>query len=128
MSADPYGPPKRFFGKGDVLRNAVLEFDERSQVEIESTLEKCVITVGQGSTLTIGPHGVLAGCQIIGAGEIVIHGKFLENGASPGIVGPKRLIVGKAGTVVAALQQPASLTQFGFEHGCSLSLKILRSR
>jgi uncharacterized protein YjbI with pentapeptide repeats len=120
--------PKRFFGQGDVLRNATLEFVEKSQIEIESSLEKCTITLGTGTILTIGPKGVLTGCQIIGGGEIVVHGKFYQNGASPGIKDPSRLIVGKTGVVSGVVQQPLSLTQFSFEHGCSLDLKILKAQ
>jgi uncharacterized protein YjbI with pentapeptide repeats len=120
--------PKRFFGPGDVLRNATLEFSEKSQVEVESRFEKCTITLGAGATLTIGPQGVLAGCQIIGAGGIVVHGRFYENGKRHGMVGPSQLIVGKTGTVIATVQQPLTLTQFGFEHGCSLGLRILKSQ
>jgi uncharacterized protein YjbI with pentapeptide repeats len=119
--------PKRFFGQGDVLRGATLEFVENSRVEIESYLEDCTIHLGHGSTLTVGPHGVLTGCQIMGSGDIVISGKFHENGATPGIVGPRRLQVRKTGTVVTAVQQALTLTDFGFEHGCSLSLKIRKS-
>ena len=119
--------PKRFFGEGDSLRNATLEFNERSQIEIESSLEKCTITLGTGTTLTIGPKGVLTGCQIIG-GEIVVHGQFYETAVSPGIRDPGRLIVGKTGVVSAVVQQPLSLTQFSFEHGCSLNLKILKAQ
>ena len=119
--------PKRFFGQGDVLRSATLEFMENSRVEIESYMENCTIHLGHGSTLTVGPHGVLAGCQIIGSGNIIISGKFHENGASPGIVSPRRLQVRKTGTVVTAVQQASPYTEFGFEHGCSLSLKIRKS-
>ncbi|MGH9429011.1 MAG: pentapeptide repeat-containing protein, partial [Terriglobia bacterium] len=118
---------KRFFGQGDALRGATLEFSEDSQVEIESYFENCTIHLGDGSRLMVGPHGVLEGCQIIGSGDIMISGKFHENGVSPGIVGPRRLHVGQTGTVVAAIQQAVTLTEFGFEHGCSLSLKIRKS-
>jgi hypothetical protein len=57
---------KRFFGQGDVLRGATLEFIEDCQVEIESYLENCTIHLAQGTTLTVGPNGVLKGCQIVG--------------------------------------------------------------
>jgi uncharacterized protein YjbI with pentapeptide repeats len=119
---------KRFFGRGDVLRNATLEFGEKSLVEIESKFEKCSIKLGDGAHLIIGPNGVLEGCQISGSGEIVVHGQFSEDGNSPGIIGPKRLLVGKAGSVTGAVQQPPELTQFGFERGCHLKLKIFRSK
>jgi uncharacterized protein YjbI with pentapeptide repeats len=117
---------KRFFGKGDVLRNATLEFGEKSLVEIESRFENCSIAIAAGAVLTLGQHGVLYGCQIVGAGEVVINGEFKENGNGPGIVGPKRLIVGKSGAVSGSVQQPPELTEFGFEHGCRLRLKILK--
>ena len=117
---------RRFFGRGDVVRNAALEFNEGSQVEIESYLRDCTIVLGRGTRLAIGPEGVLEGCRVVGEGEIVIHGRFYENGSSPGIVGPSRLFVGKTGTVIAEIRQPATLTQFAFEHGCALNLKIRR--
>jgi uncharacterized protein YjbI with pentapeptide repeats len=115
---------KRFFGQGDVLRGATLEFSEDCQVEIESYLENCTIHLGHGSTLTVGSKGVLEGCQIVGSGDIVIAGEFIEGGVSPGIVGARRLHVAQTGTVIAAVQQASTLTEFGFEHGCSLSLRI----
>jgi hypothetical protein len=122
------GPPsdqaKRYFGKGDVLRNATLEFGDESVVEIESRFENCAIALAPGAVLTLGKHGVLQGCQVVGFGEIVIHGEFRENGKGPGIVGPKRLIVRKDGVVVSAVQQAPKLTEFGFEQGCRLRLKI----
>jgi len=117
-------PSKRFFGQGDVLRNATLEFGDKSRVEIESRFENCSIALGAGAVLKLGKHGVLQGCQIVGFGEIVINGEFKENGKGPGFVGPKRLIVGKDGVVSGSVQQPPELTEFGFEHGCRLRLKI----
>src|SRR5690606_318391 len=68
----------RYFGRGDVLRNASLQFDEGATVEIESLFEHCTITLGRGTELLIGPDGVLSGCQITGAGNITINGKFFE--------------------------------------------------
>jgi uncharacterized protein YjbI with pentapeptide repeats len=115
---------RRFFGQGDVLRNATLEFGEKSQVEIESRFENCSIALGAGAVLKLGKHGVLQGCQVVGFGEIVINGEFTENGKGPGFVGPKRLIVGKNGVVSGSVQQPPELTEFGFESGCRLRLKI----
>lgn len=115
---------KRFFGQGDVLRNATLEFGEKSQVEIESRFENCSIALGTGAVLRLGKHGVLQGCQVVGYGEIVIDGEFKENGKGPGFVGTKRLVVGKNGVVTGSLQQPPESTEFGFEKGCVLRLKI----
>jgi uncharacterized protein YjbI with pentapeptide repeats len=71
----------------------------------------------------------MAGVDLEGANlqKANLEGANLEGGASPGIVGPRRLHVGQTGTVVAAVQQAFTLTEFGFEHGCSLSLKIRKS-
>jgi uncharacterized protein YjbI with pentapeptide repeats len=121
----PSDSGKRFFGPGDVLRYAMLEFGSKSHVEIESRFENCQISLSAGAVLTLGRQGVLQGCQVVGYGEIVINGEFKENEKGPGIVGAKRLIVGKNGVVTASVQQPPQLTEFGFEHGCQLQLKIL---
>ncbi len=118
------GQPRRFFGKGDVLRHAALEFGQDSMVEIESRLEQCSIALKDGAKLVIGPDGVLDGCRIEGAGEIVVHGSFTETGGSPGIVGPKSLVVGKSGVVSGTVKQAPQLTQFGFERGAVLRLRI----
>ncbi|MGH9958566.1 MAG: hypothetical protein ACREBC_15775, partial [Pyrinomonadaceae bacterium] len=115
---------KRFFGKGDVLRNATLEFGDKSLVEVESRFENCSIALGTGAVLTLGKHGILEGCQVVGFGEIVIQGQFKESGKEPGIVGPKRLTVRKDGVVSCSVQQPPELTEFSFERGCSLRMKI----
>jgi uncharacterized protein YjbI with pentapeptide repeats len=119
---------RRYFGQGDILRNATLEFDKEAEIEIESYFENCSILLGPGARLTIGPAGVLAGCQIVGEGEIVILGKFYEKDHRPGIIGPLRLFVAETGTAVTMVQQPMTLTQFGFEHGCALSLTIRKSQ
>jgi len=115
---------KRFFGRGDVLRNAALEFGDKSLVEIESRFENCSISLGSGAVLKLGKHSVLQGCQIVGFGEIEIEGEFRENGEGPGIVGPKRMIVRKDGVVTGSVQQPPTMTEFAFENGCHLQLKI----
>jgi hypothetical protein len=114
---------KRYFGKGDVLRNASLQFDEGASVEIESLFEQCSIALGQGTELVIGTEGTLSGCQITGAGNITIHGKFFER-ASPGIAGASQLIVTSGGALVGAVEQPESATRFAFEPGCKLRMKI----
>ncbi|MCL2449734.1 MAG: pentapeptide repeat-containing protein [Polyangiaceae bacterium] len=114
---------KRYFGKGDVLRNAHLEFDAGAAVEIESLFEHCTISLGERTELVIGRGGVLSGCQIHGAGRITIHGKFVEHEA-PGIVGATQLVVSAHGSLVAAIEQPLESTRFGFEPGCMLRVKI----
>jgi uncharacterized protein YjbI with pentapeptide repeats len=118
---------RRLLGPGDTICHAAFEFSKGSQVEIEAHLRDCTIALGEGTRLVIGPEGVLAGCQVVGEGEIVIHGKFYENGFSPGIVGPGRMFVGKTGTVISEVRQRPTLTQFAFEKGCTLNLKIRQS-
>jgi uncharacterized protein YjbI with pentapeptide repeats len=115
---------RRYFGRGDVLRNATLQFDAGAQVEIDSLFQNCVINVGIDTELVIGPSGVLADCEIVGAGCITVHGKFFER-AAPGIVGARKLMVSARGAVVSAIAQNAELTGFAFESGCQLRVKII---
>jgi hypothetical protein len=115
---------RRYFGRGDVLRNATLAFDAGAQVEIDSLFQNCTINVGVETELVIGPSGVLADCEIIGAGCITVHGKFFERG-SPGIVGARKLIVSSRGAVVAAVAQSGEPTGFAFQSGCQLRVKII---
>jgi hypothetical protein len=115
---------RRYFGRGDVLRNANLAFDAGAQVEIDSLFQNCTINVGVETELVIGPSGVLADCEIIGAGCITVHGKFFEK-ASPGIVGARKLIVSARGAVVSAVAQSGEPTGFAFESGCQLRVKII---
>jgi Pentapeptide repeats (8 copies) len=124
QSSSGSGQGKRFFGQGDVLRNAALEFGDKSEVEIESRFENCSISLGTGAVLRLGQHGVMQGCQVVGFGEIDIRGEFKENGKGPGIVGPKRVTVRKDGIMSGSVQQPPTMTEFAFEHGCVLRLKI----
>jgi len=114
----------RFFGPGDVLRNATFEFGDKSVVEIESRFENCSIALGNGAVLRLGKQGALHGCQIVGFGEIEIAGEFRENDKAPGIVGPMRLLVRKDAVISGCVQQPPTLTEFAFEPGCHLQLKI----
>jgi uncharacterized protein YjbI with pentapeptide repeats len=113
----------RYFGRGDVLRNATLQFDAGAKIEIDSVFQNCTLNLGEATELVIGADGVLADCEIVGAGSITIHGKFFER-QSPGIVGPRNLIVSSRGAVVSAIQQHQALTSFGFESGCQLRVKI----
>jgi hypothetical protein len=118
---------KRYFGRGDVLRNAHLEFDSGASVEIESLFEQCTIALGNDAELVIGRSGVLSGCQIRGAGKITIHGKFVERDA-PGIHGPTQLVVSSCGSLIGAVEQAAEMTRFGFEPGCMLRMKIQQGK
>ena len=117
----------RYFGKGDVLRDASLEFGEGSSVEIDSRFENCSITLAQGTDLIVGEAGVLSSCRIVGGGDVTIHGQFFER-ESPGIRGPRTLRVSASGALVGAIEQAPESTQFAFQPGCKLRVKILRSR
>jgi uncharacterized protein YjbI with pentapeptide repeats len=117
----------RYFGKGDVLRDATLEFGEGSVIQVDSRFENCSIALGEGAELTIGEPGVLKNCSIIGRGNIIVHGRFFER-ASPGIVAPRSLLVSTHGAVVGSIEQTQESTAFAFEPGCRLRVKILQPR
>jgi hypothetical protein len=125
IPAVPEVPGRRYFGKGDVLRNASLEFGERTVVEIESRFERCSITLGAGTELVVAEAGVLDQCTIAGAGDITLHGRFVES-KTPGIVGPRTLSVSARGSLEGTVQQTATPTRFAFEPGCRLRMKIMR--
>jgi uncharacterized protein YjbI with pentapeptide repeats len=124
-AAAPAG--QRFFGPGDVLRNANLEFGSGGAVHIESLFEGCTIALGEGTQLVIGKSGALAGCQIVGPGRLTIHGRFVER-ESPGITGVTEVVVSASGSLVGAVEQPAQLTRFAFEPGCVLRTKIRHAK
>jgi hypothetical protein len=132
-AADDRSANRRYFGRGDVLRNASLQFDEGATVEIESLFEQCTIALGRGTELVIGSDGVLSGCQITGAGNITINGKFFEktetkkSGSGVAISGAHQLVVTSTGALVGAIVQPPELTRFAFEPGCQLRVKISTS-
>ena len=117
-------PARRYFGRGDVLRNASLAFDAGAHVEIDSLFENCTITLGEGTHLVVGDRGVLADCNIAGAGSITVNGQFFE-AKSPGIVGPRELVVSQGGALVASVQQVPTVTRFRFERGSRLRVKIV---
>ncbi|HLU67803.1 MAG TPA: hypothetical protein VKZ63_16075, partial [Kofleriaceae bacterium] len=110
-------------GRGDVLKGATLRLDDGARVEIESLFEGCRIELGEGTELVVGASGVLADCTVVGHGRIVISGKFYEQ-KSPGIVGPTQLVVSSGGCLVAEVVQAAEATQFAFEPGSNLRVKI----
>ena len=119
------GARKHYFGPGDVIRDAVIEFADGARVEIESRFERCSITIGPNTELVIGEAGVLQDCKIVGRGSVTIHGRFFES-ESPGLVEPRQLVVTSQGAVIAAVQQGSEPTQFSFERGCRLRMKIKR--
>jgi len=114
----------RYFGRGDVLRDARLHFDSGAKVEIDSLFQNCTIQIGDDTEVIVGESGVLADCEIVGAGIVTVHGKFFER-KSPGIVGLRQLSVSNHGVVVAAVSQNSDLTRFAFEAGCQLRVKII---
>jgi uncharacterized protein YjbI with pentapeptide repeats len=120
-------PKMRYFGKGDVLRDATLEFDEGSVIHIDSRFENCLIALGEGAELTIGKSGVLKACEIVGNGRITVHGRFFER-VSPGISGARSVTVSGSGVIVGGLEQAEGATLFAFEPGCRLRVKILKPR
>ncbi len=122
------GKNVRYFGAGDVLRFAALEFDAGAAVEIESRFEQCSIAIGEGTELIVGSEGVLAGCSIKGGGHITIHGQFFEGDKGPGIVGPRQVVVTQGGVLVGSVAQGDEPTTFGFEPGSRLRMKITRGQ
>ena len=116
---------RRYFGRGDVLKNATLDFEAGARIEIDSLFENCAINVGDGTELVIGEAGVLADCTISGAGASTVHGHFFER-ESPGILGPRELVVSSGGAVVASVLQNDTLTRFAFERGSRLRVKIVK--
>jgi hypothetical protein len=116
---------RRYFGSGDVLRNATLQLGDGARVEIDSLFENCVVELGPGTSLVVGKSGVLADCRILGGGDITIHGHVFER-ESPGIVRPRALTVTSQAAVVASVEQAAGPTHFAFERGSRMRLKILK--
>jgi hypothetical protein len=116
---------RRYFGHGDVLKNATLEFEPGAQVEIDSLFENCTINLGEDTKLVVGEAGVLADCKIAGAGSVTVNGHFFER-ESPGIVGAREVAVSSKGALVASVQQPEELTRFAFERGSRLRVKIVK--
>jgi uncharacterized protein YjbI with pentapeptide repeats len=116
-------PARRYFGSGDVLRGASLEFGAGAAVEVESLFEQCTISLGEGTVLVVGKAGNLSGCRIVGPGKLAVHGRFVER-ESPGIVGVAELVVSASGSVVGVVEQPPENTRFAFEPGCVLRMKI----
>lgn len=123
-SAEREANGTRYFGKGDVLRNATLEFGAGSKIHVDSRFENCAIALGEDAELVIGESGVLKDCQIFGHGSIVVNGCFFER-QTPGIAGPKSLVVSSRGMLKGAVEQAPDSTVFAFEAGCRLRVKIL---
>jgi len=116
---------ERYIGPGDVVREASLRFAEGARARIDGRCERCAIHLGDGAELVIGEGGILADCTVEGSGRIVVEGRFYE-GRTPGIVGPRELIVRSRGVVVAAVKQGSELASLAFEPGSRLRMKVLR--
>jgi len=106
-----------------VLKNAELEFSEGSSVEVRGRFENCVVTLGAGAELRIGPGGLLRDCRITGEGVVLVHGRLL-NRAKNTPVTARVFLVGAEGTAVGTVQQPAGKPRFAFDPGCVLRLRI----
>jgi hypothetical protein len=118
----PDGTEKRFFGPGDVLRNAELEFGDGANVHVESQLEGCAIKLSPDADFVLGERGLMLGCVVTG-GRLVLHGRFTQ-GDRVGLVGPKRLVASSTAIVCSTIEQPETRTEFAFERGCRLRVKI----
>lgn len=117
---------ERYLGVGDTLRDASLSVAAGARMQIDGVCERCGIHLGEGAELVIGASGILADCTIEGAGRIVVEGRFYE-GKTPGIVGPRELVVRAGGVVVAALRQNVDRSCLAFEQGSRLRMKVLRA-
>jgi len=115
-------PTQRFFGEGDVIRNAELQFAAAAAVHIESELVGCTIQLSPDAELVLGERGIMRDCTIVG-GRLTIHGRFFE-GKRPGIREPRCVVVSKTGVLATRIQQPEQPTQFAFERGCRMRLDI----
>jgi hypothetical protein len=114
---------RRYFGEGDVLRNAELDFGDGAQVEVQSHFEHCTIRLGKDTELVIGAAGRLVDCTVEG-GRLRVLGKFVER-RSPALIGTSQLFVSGQGALVATVQQPPEATRFAFERGCRLRMQII---
>jgi hypothetical protein len=74
---------RRHFGRGDVLRNATLEFAAGAFVEIASLFEQCSISLGKGTELVVGRAGVLSDLSDQGRGKHHHQRSFFRE-AEPG--------------------------------------------
>lgn len=115
-------PTQRFFGEGDVMRNAELEFAAAASVHVESELVGCTITLSPDAELVLGERGIMRDCTIVG-GRLTIHGRFFE-GKRTGLREPRSILVSRTGVLATKIQQPAQPTQFAFERGCRMRLDI----
>ena len=124
---DPIATTRRYFGRGDTLRNATLEFNSGSVVVIESQFENCSITLGEGTELTVGAPGRLHGCKVRGPGNIIVEGGIFEHEA-PTIAGAARLILRDGGAISGTVEQHPNKTVFAIERGSKLRVSITQPK
>lgn len=114
----------RYFGHGDILKNATLHFDSLAKVEIDSMFENCKIHLADGARLTVGNRGFLNNCQIFGGGNVAVNGVLFEKDG-PAVNEVRELKVGSQGTLVSTVKQHPDQTRFLFEKGSRLQLRVL---
>lgn len=114
---------RRYFGPGDVVKNATLELGDGASVQVDSRLESCTLQLGERSELVVGSAGLLLDCRIIGGKSITIEGRLLQ-GEAPAVTGAAAVAVSATGVVVGTIEQGAEPTRFSFERGCRLRLDI----
>lgn len=118
-------PPEneRYFGAGDVLKNAELRYESGTEVRIDGQFDNCTLKLAAGATLHLSPSAILNNCRIVG-GTLRLEGTFL----APNQVGlecPQLLAVSKQGAVSTSLRQVPGGTIFDFARGCRLRLRLL---
>ena len=130
-ASQPAGGPgrlKRYFGKGDVLRNAHLEFDAGASVEIESLFEQCTIALGDGDGAR-GRQGRRA-LRVPDQGRGQDHDpRQVRRAREPR---HRRRHAAhrqrRAGRSSARWSSRAEQTRFAFEPGCMLRMKIQQGK
>lgn len=124
--AAPRKGARRYFGAGDVLRNAELDFDDAATIHVDSQFEHCAIRLSPEAELVLGERGMMEDCRIEG-GRLTIHGRFVE-GDRPGLRHPRQVVVSSSGVLAATVVQPEQPTRFAFESGCRLRIEIQRPK
>lgn len=117
-------PGARYFGRGDVLRNAELAFAPGAVVTVEGTFDRCHLHLGEGTRLEVGRSGSLLACKILGAGHVTVLGRLANDGGDGAETTARVLRVAAGGFAAGRVRQPDGGTRFGFEPGCVLRLEI----
>ncbi len=110
LAKEGAGAIKRYFGKGDVLRNAHLEFDSGASVEIESLFEQCQHRPGRGHRAR-GRQG--RGPRRAAESRAPARSPSTASSSSeksPGITGVRQLVVSAGGSLVGDGRAAADIT------------------